>query len=336
MTAAALYIRTTAVDGSGDGTVDVDSGSGTAYAYKSMALFDAGAAASLTQNMVVTCYGNSSNKDTTQVDYTSPWGTSTYTLTIKNHPDQITNGVWNDNYYIYSRQADYSYGIRFNVNAISRFYLQGLQLEITTANSTIIHLLSRTWILGNILRATGAGSNKKAIDMRSVGRFVVTNNVFYDFNEYAIRGGMTFSSGYYAALYNNTICDSLKAIHLDISGAGVYAKNNLMQGVSTTLWVQDATPNATSATNITEDATSPQGASYRNIAVTFTDETGNNFASADAAVVGVGTDLRTDADGKYSFTTDILGVDRPAAAWDIGAFQKVAAAGNPYHYRMNQ
>lgn len=70
------------------------------------------------------------------------------------------------------------------------------------------------------------------------------------------------------------------------------------------------------ATNISEDASSPNAA-FRNLAVLFVNEAGNDFHldSSDTAAKGAGTNLSADA--QYPFSTDIDG--ETITTWSIGA-----------------
>jgi hypothetical protein len=75
-----------------------------------------------------------------------------------------------------------------------------------------------------------------------------------------------------------------------------------MQGAGTNVeWNGSSGATFASGTNITEDTTSPDGASYRSIARTFANEAGNDFHLTAAETTG--TDLT--ADGTYPVTTDI-------------------------------
>lgn len=115
-------------------------------------------------------------------------------------------------------------------------------------------------------------------------------------------------------VYNNTI------VNLDNSGgsgtahgilmqdaSGFEYKNNLVQDITasgggTALdYSDDSISTATSATNASEDSSSPDGASYRNISVSFTNAGAGDYTlAADPAIDG--TDLGGDCQCRYNRT----------------------------------
>jgi hypothetical protein len=135
----------------------------------------------------------------------------------------------------------------------------------------------------------------------------------------------------------------------DVTGVGIgitdsvgdvslYLKNNIVQGAVTNYSITSFTTLST-ATNISEDATSPD-ASFRSKVVTFENEGADDFhlGSGDSEARGNGTDLSTDGDGQLNISDDIDGDAR--SAWDIGADEFVAAGGISipvvYHHLQQQ
>ena len=100
----------------------------------------------------------------------------------------------------------------------------------------------------------------------------------------------------------------------------MYLKNNCVQGAATNY----SGPQGTTATNLSEDATSPE-VGLRSKVVSFVDEANDDFhlASGDTSAKDAGTDLS--ADGQLAFSDDIDGATR-SGSWDIGADEAAAAA----------
>ncbi len=167
-------------------------------------------------------------------------------------------------------------------------------------------------INGSITNTNSAGTGIYVNGASTTGR--IYNNLVYGFingttlNTY----GITIAGGT-SYLYNNTIYGNYRGIY--VAGGTVVAKNNLSYN-NTTDYV--GTFDAESVTNISKDATSPNGASYQNKTVVFVDEAGFDFslATEDTAAKDTGTDLTSDAN--IAFYDDLAGGGR-GGVWDIGS-----------------
>ena len=138
------------------------------------------------------------------------------------------------------------------------------------------------------------------------------------------------ADGYF---HNNTITNISTAgdvigIYNFADDAQHHIKNNLVSALSssggtTACYGGAGWSNVDNATNGGDDATSPDGASYQGLTVTFTGGSPYDFMpAADATVIGGGTDLGTTPP---EIEIDLTGYDRTAAAnWSLGAVQYVA------------
>ena len=181
-----------------------------------------------------------------------------------------------------------------------------------------------------ILRYTGDYTNQVEnygiydADAGSSQVLIVRNNIVYDFDRNLL---LRTGTSDVTVAYNNTLVDGVTegfSYRLYGSGATFYMKNNLVQG-SATNYNADGSSGATltSATNLSEDASSPNSAN-RSKVITFVNEGSNDFHldSGETDAVDAGTDLSGDT---YSFSTDIDGATR-SGTWDIGADEITAAA----------
>lgn len=131
-------------------------------------------------------------------------------------------------------------------------------------------------------------------------------------------------------IYNNTFIGGVNGIHDDgfTLNAEVVIKNNIVQGTSSADYELTGTP--VTADNISSDATSPDGASFQNITLTFADAANDNYhlASGDTDAIDAGEDLTTEFQAfPHGTSVDIDGDPRPTGAgtWDIGADEIVSA-----------
>jgi hypothetical protein len=162
----------------------------------------------------------------------------------------------------------------------------------------------------------------------------LANNIIVNYQ----RAGIYFqtflvgtSSAFYG--YNNTIVDSgslsdlsgtsQNGLVIDCDGPSdtVKVRDNIIQNARDDDYVKSGTCSTlTTAKNITEDATSPDGASYQSKVVVFVDEASDDFhlSTSDTVAYELGDDLSADAD--FAFTTDFDRETRPLETlWDIGA-----------------
>ena len=202
--------------------------------------------------------------------------------------------------------------------------LEGLQIRNTGANNpyvvAILASAGEVRISTCILRGGSDGINADGV---GAGTLKAWDNLIYDGSGTGVRRFRAAADGT-VILYNNTICDT--------SGNQIYIqncttlkiKNNATQGVISANYSLLGVTTQTSATNLSEDATSPE-TGLRNKVISFVDETGDNFhlASGDTVAKDAGTDLSADAD--LAFSDDIDGETR-SGSWDIGADEVIAAA----------
>lgn len=129
------------------------------------------------------------------------------------------------------------------------------------------------------------------------------------------------NAGSTLVLYNNTVLGNRTNGIIVAGNHTHYLKNNCVQGTATNYTVSTVT----SATNLSEDTTSPEVA-LRSKVVSFVDEANNDLhlASDDTSAKDAGTDLSGDA--QLAFSDDIDGAAR-VAPWDIGADETAAGGG---------
>lgn len=168
---------------------------------------------------------------------------------------------------------------------------------------------TRLTLVNNLAVSLGTSSNSAAFYLRGSGG----------------------NAGEEIIAYNNGAYGGVYGFRFDGNGTGDarYFKNNWSQGNTTGYFTSDAATTAVYTTNLTEDATSPN-AGLRNLVITFTNEGTQDFtlAAGDTSAQGAGTDLSTDPDGKYSFSTDLQGQTR-TAPWDIGPLEVATATPTP-------
>jgi hypothetical protein len=105
------------------------------------------------------------------------------------------------------------------------------------------------------------------------------------------------------------------------ANATTYVENNIVQStVASSVNYSISGGAHSSSNNISEDDTSPDGASYQDIAIQFMNEGVNNFHLDPIDPYAVDGALDLSSDATLNFTTDIDGQIRPAGlSWDIGA-----------------
>jgi hypothetical protein len=170
----------------------------------------------------------------------------------------------------------------------------------------------------NILRNTGGGTGDfwagAIIQNNTGGTLRAWNNVMYGwgsgiFSEYPV------SNPSNVTVYNNTVINS-DNVGVSLAGhaSGAYrVANNLVQGAATNYYFGTAVDY--SATNLSQDATSPQVA-LRSRTVTFVGAPNYHLSAADTNAKDQGTNLGTDP--VLAFFDDVDGQLRQAP-WDIGA-----------------
>ncbi len=291
--------------------------------------------------MYVACYADAD--DTNKVPIQG-WNTGSsnyikiYTpyLTSEVGATQRHLGTWASGGYKIVDSATYSQGVIYINNDYVR--IEGLRVENTADKSNqtkgIVNRNSgggETHISHNIVRSTGSGSgNYSAAGIYntndSTGTLKVWNNIVYDFGGGIVIEWLAGTNNF--AIYNNTIINSdAVGIEFDDHSSGYFRiANNLVQDSSgyNYYFAGGAGSIDYSATNLSQDDTSPDGASFQNKTVTFAGAADFHLDSSDTNAKDQGTDLSSDPN--LSFSDDIDGDDREAADWDIGADEYVAAS----------
>ena len=192
----------------------------------------------------------------------------------------------------------------------------GIDLDFAAANSDVR-------VSQNILRSTGGGTGDwwaaAVLQRNGGGTLRAWNNIMYDwgsgfFSEYPVTNPSNVT------LYNNTIINS-DDVGIDLGGhaSGTYRlANNLVQDASgfNYYFAAGVLPLTYSANNLSNDATSPDGAAFQNKTVTFVGAPNYHLSLADTSAKDQGASLA--ADPVLAVYDDIDGQLR-AAPWDIGA-----------------
>lgn len=325
MTAQVRFVNTGSTAG-GDGTTNATTGAQRAY--PTLAAWNTAEVADLVAAGDTHTVNVDGGADTTVVTM-SAWTTTTVNwLKVVPHANSAHAGKLDTGKYYLSTAGNYDVALQDSGGGT---IIDGLQFNPSAGNlptgvKTIAGGSStkEARVINCIFK--GFSQNGSAIRRTTNGPTVVINNLIYDWGKgIEIDSVGSSSTNNPCAIYNNTIegCAD-NGIHLDLTGQQVYAKNNLLSN-DTVDWLQDATPNSTHATNLSSDATSPDSA-FRSKTVTFTNLAGEDYSTADADVVGLGTDLS--GDSIFAFSTDINGAAR-GASWDIGAFQEPSSGSAP-------
>jgi hypothetical protein len=229
---------------------------------------------------------------------------------------QRHQGKWDDSKYRLEVSSDWVNAI-YNKEDYTKII--GLQIKLTSNNGFAGNIRNEysqsISIESNILTgAFGSVGNPFAIVLMSGYNFV-SNNILYENNYSNIGSGILFNTGV-SYLYNNTVRGFLTGI-IKSGGFDPVLKNNIANGNTTDY---SGSFDASSANNISEDATSPN-ASFQNKAVSFLDETNKDFHLSQSDTYAKNTGGSLINDPYYAFTQDIDGNTRnlDSRGWDIGA-----------------
>ena len=283
--------------------------------------------------MSVACYADGADPTAVTID---GWTTGTsYYIDIfaPNLPSEVGttqrhNGTWDATKYRLVAALDYHGVIRISDEYVR---VTGLQIENTGPKGNRPQGIeidpgsatSEVRLSYNILRSTGTGTGDwwcAAIGQTNVGGIVKAwNNIMYSWGAGFFHDYTSSSSS--VSLYNNTVVNS-DNVGIDFGGhaSGSYRlANNLVQGAATNFFFAAGVNLDYSATNLSQDATSPQPA-LRSKTVSFVDAGNKDYhlASGDTNAKDQGTTLS--ADSSLAFSDDIDAQGRPyGSAWDIGA-----------------
>lgn len=203
--------------------------------------------------------------------------------------------------------------------------IEWIQVSLTQAGygGTCINNAAHATIRNNIIYSSGASYQSSGISIDANGKTInVLNNIIFAASAANEANGLYISRGTMYA-YNNTVNNFGIGIYLYNYAVSAYLKNNLLTNNSTDYAVSGGGLTA-SATNITSDNTSPDGASYQSKTITYTDAANGDFHTSDADVVDVGTDLGTTPAG-VQYDIDNYDRDTGGGTWDIGADEYVAS-----------
>lgn len=317
------YVNTASSAG-GNGTTSGTSGANRAYATLGAALL-AEAANLVSADVYLEIEASGSAADTSCPDVDGFTTDATRYIHIYPTATDEHLGVWNTGKYRVECAADNAFLIR-----VPNVRVEGIQLRNTQNNPSRGFTLASgatgaVYLERNIIRGPASpGSDAQGIRSYTSNtgvRLRVASNIIYGFYDgiFLVTGDGSDMQWY---VYNNTIVGSTNyGIFLSAYGTSDVAKvrNNLIQ-VSTTLdYVRDGSfDTLVTSRNVTEDTSSPDGASYQSKVATFVGASDYHLDPGDTAALGLGTDLSGDAD--YPFDFDIDGETR-SAPWDIGADQ---------------
>lgn len=329
------YVRTSSTAG-GDGTADTDSGSTRAYPTLNSALSsEAADLVTAGDTLRIVCStGSGSSADATAVDATG------YTTGASNYI-QIDGDFEGTTYStsVYRVELAQAYGNVFDVDVD---YLRVNQLQIYNTNASNFQFavqLTRNasgdkdirfnkcilrlpasdtngWCFFEGWGASSTGTNKIELVnclMLEAGNYCV---------EIAYSPGTTNLDVINCTMQNggtrNLYTATLNTVNL---------YNNLCDGAGTADYVLNFNTTENTGNNISGDATSPDGASWQNLTITYTNAGAQDYSFAssetDAYDTGVGN-------GSQSLvpTDSLNGVDRgTGSTCDVGCFEVAAAGG---------
>jgi hypothetical protein len=315
-------------------------GSSWADAYTSLQTAQSTEAKDLTASneyAVFYCRSSDRTADTNKVDLSSSWvtgeqGSGHYVKFVV--PEAYRHsGTWNSSSY----RIEYVNGGGFHDHAINvsglpiNMRFEGIQVGVDQSDSSNIDAVNIKNIDGSEVRISDCiirllnSNSTSSIGLQLLSKnatSVAYNNIIYDFERSVFVGPQGNSASF--SVYSNTVHGSsdvnVESQYNGFSGLALYLKNNLSQEATNSDFnLSTNYSTLVTATNLAEDATSPDGLQGT---AQFVDETNDDFhlSSQDNVAMDSGTDLSGDA--QFSFTTDIDEETRDAS-WDIGADEYV-------------
>jgi len=344
VTARTRYVNTASSAG-GDCSTNATSGSARACATLSDAIVN-NAADLVAADVYLDVICEGSSPDTSAVNITGYTTDATHYIGIRTTQANRHDGKWNTSKYRIEN-SDYFKVINIDESFVR---IDGLQIKTTgndDAGARAILLASGAAngdirITNTIMRYAPTGTTTTSNTNQAIRvpsgtangiKLTLVNNIAYDFH----RGSLSFTTdgtdGDQLYAYNNTFynSDSGAGNSLEMSLYGtndtVKLRNNVIQACGGGCYFRDGTASTfTTQDNVTQDASSPDGASYQSKTVSFVDTSGRDLhlQAGDTAAKGQAADLS--ADGDYAFSTDIDGTAR-VAPWDCGADQQGSGGG---------
>jgi len=272
--------------------------------------------ATLGSPTTITISGNwSGSPDTTAVDTSGITASSSNTLTITTTGLARHNGVYSTSYYILKPST----GTAMSVNS-AYTTVDGLEFNPTAdgADGLDVGNFTNITVSNNIFKGGNLSGNANRGILANVGGYaaLIYNNIIYSMSQHDGIYWAANSGGNTCVIYNNTVYGGIIGSRGIVFNEGTFtAFNNIANNNNGGDYV--GAPQ-THGTNISQDASSPDGAAYQgaNGTATFVSSSAGNFnlSPSDTAAKGRGANL------SGTFTTDITGALR-TSPWDIGAFK---------------
>lgn len=240
--------------------------------------------------------------------------------------NQRHSGVWDDNKQVFDTGASTNFPIILTDDNIR---ITGIQLDQGADHASAFGIVAngavaRCYVVSCILKYTGGGSSKTAIEMADNGNsshnFAINNIVDGFANGIFIRGP---SSSAVAVIYNNTV--------VNCTSYGIRARSNFCVAKNNIVfncvdgWLETDNFHTDSTNNMGDDATGPtnDGAyvqTSQSGAELFLDYSGEDFHGLDTSsdLYHAGADIDA-GDTYYNVTDDIDGDSRHATTPSIGA-----------------
>ena len=325
MAAIVRYVNVNSAAG-GDGTTDATAGANRAYSSQNeMEAAEQTNLVAAGDTFTGICAGGA---DTAIVAY-SGWTTGVSNDILITATTDMHSGVFdNTKYYLAAGTGSAAY-LTISEEFVS---IIGLQFERDTPVSASLARPTISW--------SGFGVGVQVVDsciFKSIStgitgivsalaisdnspEYIITNNVFYDFdgaNDEAINGA---SSSPDVKIYNNTFINNTTAI---LSKSTYLIKNNIFQDNTNDI---TGTANAGNNYNLTDNVSIPGANSVANSTLAFENKAADNFALVVGDTDAIGAGIGPSADANVPLS-DIIGTARSGATTDIGAFVFVGGGG---------